>query len=91
MALARSKVTSQGQISVPAAVRKRLGVHPGSTLEWNEAADGTVTVRRVGRYTSMDIHRVLFPEGPPKRAATVEEMDEAIGEYLKQKYERSRH
>jgi len=36
MALAKSKVTAQGQISVPAAVRKKLGIGPGSTLEWVE-------------------------------------------------------
>jgi antitoxin PrlF len=36
MAIARSKVTAQGQISVPAEVRRKLGVGPGSVLEWDE-------------------------------------------------------
>jgi AbrB family looped-hinge helix DNA binding protein len=36
MAIAQSKVTAQGQISVPAGVRKKLGVGPGSVLEWDE-------------------------------------------------------
>jgi AbrB family looped-hinge helix DNA binding protein len=36
MALARSKVTAQGQISIPAGIRKRLGIAPGSILEWDE-------------------------------------------------------
>ena len=36
MAVARSKITSQGQISVPAEIRRRLGVGPGSMLEWVE-------------------------------------------------------
>jgi AbrB family looped-hinge helix DNA binding protein len=36
MALAHSKVTAQGQISVPAEVRKKLGIGPGSILEWEE-------------------------------------------------------
>lgn len=91
MALARSKVTSQGQISIPAAVRRRLGIAPGATIEWDEGSDGTVVVRKAGRYTSLDIHRVLFPEGPPKRAATVAEMDEGIGQYLSEKHARGRH
>src|SRR5580692_5638103 len=36
MAIARSKVTAQGQISVPMDVRRKLGVGPGSVLEWDE-------------------------------------------------------
>ena len=39
MALAHSKVTAQGQVSVPAKVRQRLGVGPGSVLEWDEDGD----------------------------------------------------
>ena len=63
MAIARSKLTSQGQISVPAEVRRKLGVGPGSVLEWGKQGD-SIVVRRVGRYTSEDVHRALFPEGP---------------------------
>ena len=59
MPLARSRVTAQGQVSVPAEVRRRLGVGPGSLLEWNEEGNAVV-VRRSGRYTSADIHRALF-------------------------------
>src|SRR5690349_5426920 len=36
MALAYSKITAQGQISVPAEVRRKLGLGPGSVLEWEE-------------------------------------------------------
>ena len=35
MRIAQSRVTAQGQISVPAEVRRRLGVGPGSILEWD--------------------------------------------------------
>src|SRR2546425_184099 len=34
--IAHSKLTAQGQVSVPAAVRRRLGVGPGAVLEWAE-------------------------------------------------------
>jgi len=51
MPIAHSKVTAQGQISVPSEVRKKLGVGPGSVLEWDEK-DDVVVVRRAGRYTS---------------------------------------
>jgi AbrB family looped-hinge helix DNA binding protein len=69
MALAHSRLTAQGQISVPANVRRKLGVGPGSILEWDEDGE-RVVVRRVGRYSSEDVHRSLFPTPPtPKSLA----------------------
>jgi AbrB family looped-hinge helix DNA binding protein len=59
MPIAQSKVTAQGQISVPAEIRKKLGLRPGSVLEWDEKG-GEVVVRRAGRYTSEQVHEVLF-------------------------------
>jgi AbrB family looped-hinge helix DNA binding protein len=76
MALAHSKVTAQGQISVPVEVRRKLGIGPGSILEWEEDGDKMV-VRRSGRFTSEDIHRALFPKKAPARR-TLEEMKEGI-------------
>jgi antitoxin PrlF len=85
MAIARSKLTSQGQISVPAEVRRKLGVGPGSVLEWDQQGD-LIVVRRVGRYTSEDIHRALFPEGPPKIGPV--DVKEGIRKYIRKKYAR---
>jgi AbrB family looped-hinge helix DNA binding protein len=85
MGVAKSRITGQGQISVPAEVRKRLGVGPGSILEW-EFADGHVTVRRAGKYSSVYIHEVLFPTPPQHR--TVEEIDEGIARHLRKKHAR---
>ncbi|HEY6477538.1 MAG TPA: AbrB/MazE/SpoVT family DNA-binding domain-containing protein [Polyangia bacterium] len=86
MALARSRLTAQGQISVPAEIRRKLGLNAGSVLEWSEE-DGKIIVRRVGRYTSDEIHRALFPNGsPPYRS--VEQMDEDIREYMRKKHAR---
>jgi AbrB family looped-hinge helix DNA binding protein len=67
MKLAESRLTRQGQISVPAEVRRRLGLQPGSVLEWDAEGD-TVVVRRVGRNSSEDIHRLLFTERPSRRS-----------------------
>lgn len=86
MTLAQSKMTSQGQISVPAAVRRKLGVGPGSVLEWEEEGD-KIVVRRKGKYTWEDIRRKLFPKGPPKRR-TLKEMDEGIEQYMLERYGR---
>jgi antitoxin PrlF len=86
MAIAHSKVTSQGQISVPAGVRKKLGVGPGSILEWDEEG-GKIVVRRSARFTSKDIHRALFPEGAP-RPRTAEELKEGIRRRVRDRYAR---
>ena len=75
MALAHSKVTAQGQVSVPAKVRQRLGVGPGSVLEWDEDGD-RVIVRKAGRYSSEDIHHALFSKTP--RPRTIDEMKDGI-------------
>ncbi len=72
MAIAHSKVTAQGQISVPAEVRRRLGIGPGSVLEWDEKS-GHVIVRKVGRYSSADVHHALFGETPPKPNVNVKD------------------
>jgi AbrB family looped-hinge helix DNA binding protein len=86
MAIAHSKVTAQGQISVPAEIRKKLGVGPGSVLEWDEEGN-QVIVRRAGRYTSQDINAALFPEGG-SRARPVE-VREAIRKYIRKRHARS--
>jgi antitoxin PrlF len=75
MGLPQSKVTAQGQISVPAEIRRKLGIGPGSVLEWDQEGE-KVVVRKAGRYSSEDIHRAVFTE--PPRPRTVEEMKEAV-------------
>ena len=36
MALPKSKMTDDGQVSIPTEIREKLGLVPGSELEWNE-------------------------------------------------------
>lgn len=86
MAIAQSKLTAQGQISVPAEVRRKLGVGPGSVLEWEED-DGRVVVRRAGRYSSEDVHRALFPEGAPK-PRSVAQMKAGVRRHVKERHAR---
>ena len=86
MALAQSKVTAQGQISVPAAIRRKLGIGPGSILEWEEDGD-RIVVRRSGRFTSDDIHRTLFPDKAPKKR-TLSELKEGIRNHVRERHAR---
>lgn len=83
MALAHSKLTAQGQISVPATVRRKLGVGPGSVLEW-EAEGERIVVRRAGRFSSEDIHRALFAKAPRKR--TLRELKEGPRRYVRARH-----
>jgi AbrB family looped-hinge helix DNA binding protein len=64
MTIAHSRLTSQGQISIPSDIRRKLGITPGAVLEWEER-DGEIVVRRAGRYSFEDVHKVLFPKGKP--------------------------
>lgn len=81
----KSKITAQGQISVPADIRKKLGVGPGSTLEWVEEG-GKIIVKRAGTVTFEDIHKMLFPNGPPKYVANPR--DAGVSAYVRKKYGR---
>jgi AbrB family looped-hinge helix DNA binding protein len=86
MAIAHSKVTSQGQISVPLKVRQKLGIGPGSILEWDEDGN-TMFVRRAGKYSSEDIHQELFRK-PLSPSKSLEEMKEGLRRSARQRYAR---
>jgi AbrB family looped-hinge helix DNA binding protein len=83
MTIAHSKLTSQGQISVPVNVRRKLGLGPGSVLEWDEDGD-KVVVRRAGRFTSAGMHRALFPKGSKSR--TIDELKSGIRRYVRKRH-----
>jgi AbrB family looped-hinge helix DNA binding protein len=85
MRLAQSRITAQGQISVPAEVRKRLELVPGSVLEW-DAEDDLIIVRRVGRHTFEDLHGALFAQAP--RPRSLEDLKEGIRQNVKARHAR---
>lgn len=58
MVVATSRVTNQGQISVPAEVRKELGIRPGTELIWDRNEKGEYTVRPK-RNTLADLNRAF--------------------------------
>lgn len=86
MTIAQSRVTSQGQISVPAEVRRKLGIGPGSVLEWEEQGE-LVLVRRAGRYSSQEIHRALFA-GKAPASGSVAAMKEGVRRYIRKRHAR---
>ena len=85
MSLPQSKITAQGQISVPAEIRKKLGLGPGSVIEWEDEGD-RVVVRRATRYSSEDIHRAVFAKAP--RPRSIEELKQGVAEHIRKKHAR---
>jgi AbrB family looped-hinge helix DNA binding protein len=86
MGIAQSKVTAQGQISIPALVRQKLGIGPGSVLEWAEKGEDIV-IRRIGQHTSEDVHRAVFRRRAPA-AKSLEELKDGIRRHMKKRYAR---
>lgn len=86
MPIAVSKVTVQGQISVPAEVRKKLGVGPGSTLEWSEE-NGKVVVSKGGRFGWKDVRAALFGDTPPK-AHSLGTLKTGLRQHIRRKHAR---
>ena len=82
----QSKVTAQGQISVPAEVRRQLGVGPGSVLVW-EWRDGAFIVRRDGKCTSADIHAAVFGATRPERRKP-NDVKTGVRSYIRRKHAR---
>ena len=86
MKIASSRITQQGQISVPAEVRRRLGLVPGAIIEW-DAEGEIIVVRRAGKYSAADIHKAVFGNRHVKRVS-LEEMDAAVAAHLTDKHAR---
>ena len=82
----QSKLTSQAQVSVPAAVRRQLGLGPGATLEWVEEA-GRIVVRRAASSDSAAVHEVLFRDGPPARKS-LKELKQGLAQAVRERHAR---
>jgi antitoxin PrlF len=82
---ARSRLTSQGQISIPAPVRELLGLTAGSVVEW-DATEDQVVVRRAGGHTSTDVHDAMFTRPPAQH--DLRELKDGIRRHVKRRHAR---
>lgn len=80
-------VTSKGQITLPKEIRDQLGLVVGSKLDFSIEADGSLRVRPLRRGAA-DLFGLLHD--PDRAASTVEQMNEAVGQYLAEDDERIR-
>ena len=84
----QAKLTSKNQMTVPKAVRERLGASCGDRLEFEPYDENSYIVRRRASVHASEIAGILGPP-PNGRSLTIEEMDEAVGEAVAKRYARS--
>ena len=67
-----STLTSKGQVTIPAEVRRRLGLHPGDRVAFVVDGDAVRLVRKESRVEA------AFGLCKPDRSLSLEQMDEVI-------------
>jgi antitoxin PrlF len=80
--MSEARMTSKGQITVPRDVRLKLGLKPGDRIRFLVEADGRVRLLPAKR----DIGDLVGILPKPKRALSIEEMDEAIARAVAEKF-----
>ena len=85
----QAKMSSKGQLTMPAAVREHFDLKAGDIVDFY-VDDAERLVRMLVRNKSIfeRMEELKLPPSPDGRPVTVAEMDEAIGEYLAEKHER---
>lgn len=79
----QATLTSKGQMTLPVAVRARLGLEAGDHLQVTVQDDDTIILKRPPAASTASL-RGLLPK--PKRAVTVREMDAGIAAHLAAKH-----
>ena len=67
-----STLTSKGQVTIPADVRKRLGLHPGDRIAFLVEGDEVRLVRKENRVEA------AFGICKPDRSLTTDQMEQVI-------------
>jgi AbrB family looped-hinge helix DNA binding protein len=75
--MARTRLSSKGQVIIPKGVRERHGWRAGLELEVEDRGDAVV-LREARRFPSTTVDEVYGCLKYDGRPATVEEMDEAV-------------
>ncbi len=69
-----STLTSKGQVTVPADIRKQLKLRPGDRLDFILREDGNLEI--IPLRESMESLKGMVPH--PRRKVTLEDMDQVI-------------
>jgi AbrB family looped-hinge helix DNA binding protein len=85
-----TRVSTKGQVVLPATIRSQPGFQPGSELEV-EIEDGRVTLKPAALFeptTLEDFVGIVSYHGPP---ITIEQMDQAIDDEIAARHARGRY
>ncbi|MGH6780959.1 MAG: AbrB/MazE/SpoVT family DNA-binding domain-containing protein [Sphingomonadaceae bacterium] len=80
-----AKVTSKGQITLPAEMRAKLKLGPGSRVNFEERPDGSFVIRRKTG-DIRELRGIVKYDGPP---VSIEDMNRGIGEAVAERFRRS--
>ncbi|MES2299090.1 MAG: AbrB/MazE/SpoVT family DNA-binding domain-containing protein [Pseudomonadota bacterium] len=80
-------VTDKGQLTVPKAIREQFGIEPGTKLDFEAQADGTLRVHVLARGAG-NLFGLL--QRPGRQAKTTEDMDTGIADAALARAKRSR-
>ena len=82
--MATAAVTSKGQITIPIEVREDLGLKAHDRIEFVKMEDGRYFIRPK-KGSIMNLRGIFKWTGKP---VTIEEMDEAIAEHIREDWAR---
>ena len=77
-----STVTDKGQVTLPKSIRDRLGIHPGTKLEFELESDDTLRVR-VLTGGSNGLYGLLAKPGEDPRS--LDEMEAAVDSAVRER------
>ena len=73
MSLAQSRITAQGQVSIPVSVMRLFGLAPGEVITW-DTLEGHLIIEKAGHYALADVQSALkIPKGIHKSDAEIRE------------------
>jgi len=76
-------ITSKGQITIPIEVRKKLGLRAGDQINFFEDEEGKYSFEpKTGSIMGMEGILKKLGYAPLGYVPSIEEMDEAIGDYV---------
>ncbi|HBQ61397.1 MAG TPA: AbrB family transcriptional regulator [Balneolaceae bacterium] len=84
--MATATITSKGQVTIPKKIRDKLGLKPGDKINFELNEQGKLEVS-TKTYSIMDTAGILYRPG--QKRASIEDMNKAIGEAIKERHERS--
>ncbi len=58
MGLAQSRITAQGQVSIPVSVMRQFGLAPGEVITW-DTLEGHLVIEKAGQYSLADVQEAL--------------------------------